>query len=44
MALLLQVTPLHCAAEFGHRNVVEKLVRKKADIDSRDDHNVWSMF
>ena len=44
MSLLLQMTPLHCAAEFGHQNVVEKLVKKKAVIDSKDDHDVWSLF
>lgn len=41
-SLLLQVTPLHCAAEYGHCSIVEQLVNKGAQIDSRDNHHVWS--
>ena len=40
MSLLLQVTPLHCAAEYGHCSVVEHLVKNGAQIDSRDNHHV----
>ena len=38
---LHQITPLHVAAERGHRRIVEYLADKGADIDIQDKNGVF---
>lgn len=39
--VLPQKTPLHYAASNGHQDIVEYLIEKEADVNSKDKFDVW---